>query len=149
MPPLHHLSHSMTAVKLMFQAASITIAALLLLGGPKTGSVRRQVFGTHIVSEPSQLHPDYIPCPKIGFAAQEHPLSLIITIRAQPGRTVRLRWLRALHLVTAEVAGKAGLSALAKLFPDDDGLYIASDTAHAAAGGHLTWDAERLDRPYR
>ena len=32
----------MTAVKLMFQAASITIAALLLLGGPKTGSVRRQ-----------------------------------------------------------------------------------------------------------
>ena len=80
---------------------------------------------------------------------QEHPLAVVITVKAQPPRTIRLRWLTALQLVTAGGANKAERDMLAALFPGDDGLYIMSQVAHAAAGGHLTWDQERLDRPYR
>lgn len=80
---------------------------------------------------------------------QAHPLSVLITVKTQPQRTVRLQWLIALRLVTAGVATKAEREALAQLFPGDEGLSVPSEVAHAAAGGHLTWDAERLDRPYR
>ena len=80
---------------------------------------------------------------------QAHPLSILITVKAQPQTTVRLQWLTAVQLVTAGVATKAERDALAQLFPGDDGLSVPSEVAHAAAGGHLTWDAERLDRPYR
>lgn len=80
---------------------------------------------------------------------QEHPLAVVITVKAQPLKTIRLRWLTALQLVTAGGASKAERDTLAALFPGDDGLYIMSQMAHAAAGGHLTWDPEPLERPYR
>lgn len=80
---------------------------------------------------------------------QVHPLSLVITVKIQPPRTIRLQWLTALQLVTAGAATKADKNALAELLPGDNGLFIPSEVAHAAAGGHLTWDSERLDRPYR
>ena len=80
---------------------------------------------------------------------QEHTFSVLITVKAPLGRAVRLCWLPALQLVTAAATSKAEQAALASLFPDDDGLYIPSEVAHAAAGGRLTWDAARLDRPYR
>ena len=80
---------------------------------------------------------------------QVHPLSVHITLKTQPQRTIRLQWLTNLQLVTAGVAAKNERDALAQLFPNDDGLFVPSEVAHAAAGGHLTWDAERLDRPYR
>ncbi len=80
---------------------------------------------------------------------QEHPLAVVVTVKAQPPRTIRLCWLTAVQLVTAGGPSKAERDALAALFPGDDGLYIMSQVAHAAAGGHLTWDPQRLDRPYR
>ena len=82
-------------------------------------------------------------------SVQEHPISVLVTVKAPLSRTVRLCWLPALQLVTAAAASKAEQAALASLFPDDDGLYIPSEVAHAAAGGRLTWDPERPDRPYR
>ncbi len=76
-------------------------------------------------------------------------MSVLITAKTEPQRTVRLQWLTALQLVTAVPQNKAERDFLAQLFPGDDGLFVPSEVAHAAAGGHLTWDAERLDRPYR
>ena len=76
-------------------------------------------------------------------------MSVIITAKTELQRTVRLQWLTALQLVTAGGASKAERDFLAQLFPGDDGLFVPSEVAHAAAGGHLTWDADRLDRPYR
>ena len=74
---------------------------------------------------------------------------MVITVKSQPPRTIRLRWLTMLQLVTAGGASRAERDTLAALFPGDDGLYIMSQVARAAAGGRLTWDLERLDRPYR
>ena len=80
---------------------------------------------------------------------QEHTYSVLVTVKAPLSRAVRLCWLPALQLVTAAAASKAEQAALASLFPDDDGLYIPSEVAYSAAGRRLTWDAARLDRPYR
>ena len=80
---------------------------------------------------------------------QAHPMSVLITAKTEPPRTIRLQWLTALQLVTAASTNTAERDYLAQLFPGDDGLFVPSEVAHAAAGGHLTWDAERLDRPYR
>ena len=80
---------------------------------------------------------------------QVHPLSVVITTNSQPPMVVRLQWLTALQLGTAAGASKAERDILARLFAGDDGLYIPSEVAHAAAGSHLIWDENRLDRPYR
>ena len=80
---------------------------------------------------------------------QAHPMSVLITAKTEPPRTICLQWLTALQLVTAASTNTAERDYLAQLFPGDDGLFVPSEVAHAAAGGHLTWDAERLDRPYR
>lgn len=80
---------------------------------------------------------------------QVHPLSVVITTKSRPSMVIRLQWLMALQVVTAAGANKAERDILARLFPGDDGLYIPSEVAHAAAGSHLTWDENRLDRPYR
>ena len=69
---------------------------------------------------------------------QEHTFTVLINVKAPLSRAVRLCWLPALQLMTAAAASKAEQAALASLFPDDDGLYIPSEVAHAAAGGRLT-----------
>jgi hypothetical protein len=54
-----------------------------------------------------------------------------------------------LKLVTAQCIDAAQNSQLPGLMEGDDGLSIPSEAAYLAAGGELTWDPARPDRPYR
>ena len=63
--------------------------------------------------------------------------------------TLRLHYIPRLKLVTADCAEAAGSARLAHLFDGDDGLTVSTEAAHVAAGGLLSWDHTRSDRPYR
>ncbi len=63
--------------------------------------------------------------------------------------TLRLHYIPRLKLVTADCAEAAGSGRLARLFDGDDGLTVPTEAAHLAAGGQLSWEHTRSDRPYR
>ncbi len=63
--------------------------------------------------------------------------------------TLQLRYIMSLKLLTAQCIETADNSRLQRLMEGDDGLAVPSEAAHLAAGGELTWDPSRPDRPYR
>lgn len=87
---------------------------------------------------------------------QAHPLIVTARVSAEPTGagnvstlTLRLRYLLKLKLVTADCTEPADSALLARLFDGDDGLTVPSEAAHLVAGGQLSWDPARSDRPYR
>ena len=63
--------------------------------------------------------------------------------------TLQLRYIMPLKLLTAQCTDAADNGRLQRLMQGDDGLAVPSEAAHLAAGGELTWDPTRPDRPYR
>ncbi|CAL8464312.1 g3847 [Coccomyxa elongata] len=84
---------------------------------------------------------------------QAHPLMVIVKLSGDSGSsgalTLRLHYIPRLKLVTADCAEATGSARLARLFDGDDGLTVPTEAAHLAAGGQLSWEHTRSDRPYR